>query len=95
MKLEDLKKLCDAATPGPWTVLDDTHGAGWINEPRMGYEGELPIDDVRLIVAARNALPKLIAVAEAARALLPCHDITESEAEGRLVDALDALEGDA
>lgn len=65
MKLEEIKRLTEAATPGPWTILGDD-AMGWINELRMGYEGELPSNDIRFIAMARTMMPKLIAAIEAA-----------------------------
>ena len=52
--MEDLKKLLAAATPGPWTHASDKLAAGNIKAP----------DNAALIVAAVNALPELLAMAE-------------------------------
>lgn len=99
MTLEELKQLCDAATPGPWGTFvegdcdhataygpqhempnidmsDDDYDAAY---QAMWAKGEA---DSRFIAAARAALPKLIAVAEAAK----------SGSSNRISDALAALE---
>lgn len=88
MKLEELKKLCDEATPGPW---DFEYGVSmrtaWklesLEKHPNSYETVLWLDggknldldaetgrveqNMEFIAAARDALPKLIAVAEAAK----------------------------
>jgi len=68
MKLDELKRLDAEATPGPWRDTD--YGV-----ERVGVYGEIVEDprmgepDRALIAAARNALPALLAVAEAAEAI--------------------------
>jgi hypothetical protein len=59
MKLEDIKKLCDEATPGPWRICidEDDHKAvidpeGWIIPHRDA--------DAELTAAARQVLPLLV-----------------------------------
>ncbi len=78
MKLSDIRKLCEAALPGPWkwdyyqlvsTTVDPlgTTGDGVVmnmpgtNRPEPG--------DADFIAAARDLLPRLLAVAEAARSV--------------------------
>lgn len=65
MTLDDLQKLCDAATPGPWNFCQADAGGrerwllsgGEVGDLRGG-------DDAALIAAARTYLPRLIAVAK-------------------------------
>lgn len=63
-RLDELEELLRAATPGPW----ETNDPGIVLHPEFGgyvAETETPNQDVdtRLIVAAVNALPDLIAAA--------------------------------
>jgi hypothetical protein len=82
MKLDELKRLDAAATPAPWAIEDTddgfryvmaTHDRPW-RQPICSnvtyYPTAVGVQDQALIAAARNALPKLIAVAEAAKELL-------------------------
>lgn len=72
--VELLKKLLAEATPGPWawngeSVVEEIYGRSW--KITQTERGELTIfgtsdADVRLIVAAVNALPALLAVYDAA-----------------------------
>jgi len=97
MKLEDLKKLCGKATPGPWSyappVVDDPQ---FENAIRAGqFQLVLTDYDASFIAAARTYLPKLIAVAEAAKSL-PIHawgDLACEERE-QMFKALAAMEAD-
>ncbi len=57
MKLKELKKLCDEATPGPHFTIGEI-----VRFENGGYSFRLA--DAEFIAAARTALPKLIAVAE-------------------------------
>lgn len=103
LKLEEIRGLCVAATPGPWTLLGDEAPTCWIRELCYGYEGDLPTDDARFIAMARTVLPKLLAVAEAAKGLKPkvghsCFIASSSceacRMEDALADALAALENE-
>lgn len=110
MKLEELKRLCEAATPGPWRLRDfgsyrGEHGGQIQNyqiydadselllEGGVYYDNISPkrIEDAAFIAAARTYLPRLIAVAEAAK-------IAQKDggpfAVLRIYEALDALEAD-
>lgn len=87
MNLEELKALCEDATPGPWTAMDYDHSPGDQGVPIIGgglagsMEGHLTAYtmtlnnvsqselDAQFIVAARTALPKLIAAVEAVLAI--------------------------
>lgn len=61
--LDELERLCAAATPGPWTL--DEHGDGLTAAGGAPiaetWGGTRRLDDARFIEAARHALPKLIA----------------------------------
>lgn len=61
--IEELKRLAQAATQGPWRAsLDGPGEEGWVMGPNgashylaTGYEGEMAAKDVRLIAAANPA----------------------------------------
>jgi hypothetical protein len=55
-----LRELEAAATPGPWEVIDQIFFAGDDGLGEMDTQR-----DAALLVAARNALPQLLAIAEA------------------------------
>jgi hypothetical protein len=59
LDLDELQRLCDAATPGPWNVVVfELDRAAWGSyEPTTEQHNA----DMRLVDAARDALPKLIA----------------------------------
>jgi hypothetical protein len=103
VKLEEIRKLCDEATPGPW-------GMDWHNDERttrdiwrsLGpiVDGKERVQaDAAFIAMARTALPKLLAVAEAANAFcrvetLEPWDGEAEEAYQSIRKALAALEAD-
>ena len=60
-----LKRLHAAATPGPWTKGDKRH---WPPIAQVLFHAN---ENPDLIVAMHNALPALLAVAEAAEKCLP------------------------
>ena len=72
MKLEEIKALCNAATPGPWFVerggeLRDRHGSLVMADmaPEAGiFNNEA---DAAFIAAMRSLAPKMLAVCEAAK----------------------------
>lgn len=118
MKLEAIRALIDAATPGPWfntsngaatSVIatnpckEHAHEPGhWIAEGSYdrGYDtspdpwAKEESANFALIAASRTLLPKLLAVAEAAKSWTGpdhvCHSMGCS-----LCEALTALEADA
>lgn len=55
MKLEEIEKLCSEATPGPW----DLNHQAWFDEA--------PSIDHKFVEMARTELPKLLAIAKAAK----------------------------
>jgi hypothetical protein len=61
--LDELERLCNAASPGPWML--DAHGDGLTaanGDPiAETWSGTRRLHDARFIKAARHALPKLIA----------------------------------
>lgn len=81
MKLEEIEKLCDQATPGPWTeqtsrkymdfgCYESIPGViGW--STHVGYCRDKEVKQVdadsKFIAASRELMPKLLAVAKAAR----------------------------
>jgi hypothetical protein len=70
--LDELERICEAATPGPWTR--DEHGDGLIapghHPVAEAWGGASRFDNARFIEAARHALPKLIAKVRELRAEL-------------------------
>ena len=70
--LERLKELSQQATPGPWAVNPDGAEEWWYSDTILGEGGaggalaSCTEGNAELIVTAINALPALIAVAEAA-----------------------------
>ncbi len=82
MKLDELQKLCDEATAGPWTVDVDYVELGEVEQRLRSigpitYWAEWASDagltakkaDSQFIVAARTYMPILIEVARAAKLL--------------------------
>lgn len=69
MTIDELKKLCAAATPGPW----ESRMNPWTYRGTVGAKGRGVVaetstfEDGDLIAAAVTMLPKLLAVAEAAK----------------------------
>jgi hypothetical protein len=71
-RLEELKKLCEDATPGPWWqyrhgVDDYQNGGLCANDTELwgGYDGCMPsAADIELMAQSRTALPELIAEVE-------------------------------
>ena len=55
-KLEELKRLCDKATPGPWDQQVSFRGMIWPSA-----------NDAKFIAAARTYMPLLLDIAEAAQ----------------------------
>lgn len=108
MKLEDLKRLCDEATPGPWADISNNRDIDAMVIWSTGPEDELKHyatyqectnADAAFIAAARTYLPKLIAAAEAAKKFRnsdPAHVYSTEyyDAREELDDALAALEAE-
>lgn len=68
--LKALRELHEKATPGPWEqsvagIEGDNYVAGTGPWYRNSYKESKSVDDAALIAAARNALPALLAIAEA------------------------------
>lgn len=101
--IEELRDLLAAATARPWAVVDfdgiTIVGEGLLAEVR----GHRVDADARLITAAVNALPLLLAVVEAAREMprrhslcvvpFSCVDCDPWHELHRTLRALDALDG--
>jgi hypothetical protein len=107
-----LRELAEKATPGPWVAWGteprwpgDGRGAPRINhKPGDGTVPKVAVVDSwdrqeenrDLIVALVNALPRLLAVVDAARGLVAAEDAwpdgDETKYWNALVDALDDLE---
>jgi hypothetical protein len=68
MNLEELKKLCDEATPGPWSPVIGFCADGYSTLlPRADEEEPMTGHDKRFIAAAREAMPKLLELWEAVK----------------------------
>lgn len=79
MKLDDMKKITEQAKPGPWETPLCLHYYRYDNSfVEMKEENE------RFIAMARTAMPKLIAVAEAAKehfdvtSVLDCYESADA-----------------
>lgn len=71
MTLDELEKLCNEATPGPWIdagydSLTTAYGESEGLPPHVNCASDL---DARFIAAARTLLPKLLEVAKAAKGM--------------------------
>ncbi len=107
MKLDELKRLVEAATPGPWDHAEYKckccHYVDAAESEDLMYVSNglscLKPQDAAFIAAARNHISKLIAVAEAAKAehheKCPGHkNFCRCTTGSILRDAIAALEGD-
>lgn len=95
-EVEALEALLAKATQRPWSIDDDDGGPVAFIEPEInygnGYEGEIKSKDARLIVAAVNALPRLLAALRAQdvaveRALRACADFMDPCADDEILHA--------
>lgn len=87
MKLEKIEKLCAEATPGPWEadkqycrvqLKNDPYGLiAWADDGGF-CRGE----DVFFIAAARTLMPKLLAVAKAAKTVDSHFETMEKTSSG-------------
>ncbi len=97
MKLSDLKKLEQAATPGPWInkpsgIVQRAGGDG----PLIFWDDDGPNKqaDYALIAACRTMLPKLLTLAEVVS--IPGFDPAQDHKDHkRLRDALKQLESES
>lgn len=63
MTNEELRKLCDAATPGPWFTWRTERGRMSVQIPQGWLLEMMPYgtaDDAEFIAAAREAVPRLL-----------------------------------
>lgn len=106
MKLDEIRKLLETSTPGPWASDKDgtlyKPGSRSIMDVQTGRYRHLPVverpvEDAQLIVAMRSMAPKMLAVCEASHWLLGAlsraddqHEIASHEQTLR--EALAALE---
>lgn len=98
MTLDELEKIASAATPGPWEFTPASDGDDWelYNPITTEYikqdDSGVPIapENGKFIAAARTYMPKLIAVARAAKD----HADYVGDVSDALEKALNALEGD-
>ncbi len=106
MKLDELQKLCDEATPGPWQFRH--YGEPAFNDPdETGFNWWVQNSDKqqiricdhentnhmngKFIAASRTLLPKLLKVAKAAKVACNDHDLQCEDASGNLDRLEEAL----
>lgn len=76
MKLEAIKLLCEVATPPPWVGAGESWGGTkWVESP--AWSRDFPLHDASFITAARELVPALLRVADAASAVFQHLDIGE------------------
>jgi hypothetical protein len=92
--IDRLRELDSAATPGPWSYFISSYDNGtmFITDDASGDEQTVRADwlseaDAALIAEARNALPKLLAIVEAARDVLE-NVSPDDDHEGAFLDYL-------
>lgn len=93
MKLEDIKKLIDAATPGPWVAYQELQRSWYIEDKCATatiLDSAMSGSDAAFIAASRTLMPKLLAVAEEAASL--CEAYPSGHSLHVLRRALAALE---
>lgn len=78
MKLEEIRKLIDAATPGPWTNrMQDGLCNKYIDDDAIVISKEerdnMNPANVAFIALSRTLMPKLLAVAKVAKAFFEDH----------------------
>lgn len=83
-QLTEWQKLCDEATPGPW---EEDAGLVTADDCFKGLCYDISDEDAAFIVAARTAMPALIArVIELEAMLCPCGKGSPQSYEGPLED---------
>ncbi len=84
MTIEEMERLYVEATrlsPLPWTIVEDSAGGKdeawchWHTVGPLSLTGKEANDDDRLVVAAVNALPALLAVVKAAKDIIDHKDL--------------------
>lgn len=96
----DLRKLHEAATPGPWIVSDDslliaTKGLGMVVGALDTYPrgDNCPTESIAFIAAFRNAAEKVLDVVDAARTVRYAECVTNlGPLHSQLTEALAALD---
>lgn len=120
MKLEEIRALCESATPGPWTIRPrdikfyssddctvpdlvtfdavmaskgDFLGAKVVGPEEPGRATFTTVD-AYFIAVSRSLMPRLLKVAEAAKALRDCPPPDSQYEWNKLEEALAELEGE-
>lgn len=70
MKIKELAALCDAATPGPWTV-EVSDDSTLVTSSHWDIAFDVSNPDAEFIAAAREAIPALIARVKELEMALP------------------------
>lgn len=71
MKLEEIEKLCNEATPGPWMAFipndERLVQKAIVSGPKQYINNSFSSEDAEFIAASRTLMPKLLDVAKAAK----------------------------
>lgn len=99
MKLDQIRALIEAATPGPWHD-DPVNDKVWVDQENA-FEGNSTVCEVsglgigncnlRFIAASRDLMPKLLRVAEAAKLVLHADCPGMKTAQERRDDLFEAI----
>ncbi len=76
MKLEEIEKLCEEATPGPWEAQIPAMTGEWPKariwplkiEGKLYHYAMIKTADAEFIAASRTLMPKLLQIAKLAKA---------------------------
>ena len=74
LKLKEIRKLIEAATPGPWSVIPLANATYHLDD---GAVQPRTCADANFIAASRALMPKLLAVADLARGMLKTQYVPE------------------
>uniref|UniRef100_A0A6H1ZS11 Uncharacterized protein n=1 Tax=viral metagenome TaxID=1070528 RepID=A0A6H1ZS11_9ZZZZ len=66
-RIDDDRRILEAATEGPWSVSADQCGNGWVRELETNDDGGIPIEDAICIANARNRMHLYLVLARAVR----------------------------
>ena len=66
-RIDDDRRILEAATEGPWSVSADQCGNGWVRELETNDDGGIPIEDAICIANARNRMHLYLALGRVAK----------------------------
>ena len=95
--IEELERLREAATPGPWinpgrAYVAQQYGAGKVIADCKSNEFGQAVKDAAYIVAACNAVPRLIYMIEYLAGMLCDEDHGDNDFDGKIQDAFEMTE---